>query len=218
MGLVRAQTKLAAIVAALIVLTVGFVWMQSDDGPKEASTAAERSALVRPDSRILGEKGDGKVTFVEFLDFECEGCRAAYPYVEEMREKYGDEVTFVVRYFPMRGHFNSERAARSVESAARQGKFEAMYAKMFATQEEWGEQRKPLDDLFRGFAEELGLDMAVYDADYSSTEVKERIQRDIADGESLEVRGTPTFYVNGKPFQPQYVEDFEKVLDEALGR
>lgn len=215
----RVQTKLAAVVAALIVLTVAFVlWQSNDDGPKEASTAAELSALVRPDSRILGENRDGKVTFVEFLDFECEGCLAAYPYVEQAREKYGDEVTFVVRYFPMPGHFNSERAARAVESAARQGKFEQMYARMYQTQTQWGEQRKPMDDLFRGFAEELGLDMAVYDADYDSAEVKERVQRDIADGQSLGVHGTPTFYVDGKPFQPQYVDDFEKVLDEALGR
>jgi protein-disulfide isomerase len=70
--------------------------------------------------------------------------------------------------------------------------------------------------LFRSYAEELGLDMDQYDADYASQEVEERISRDVADGESLGVAGTPTFYVDGELFEPRSVEDFTTVLDEAL--
>ncbi len=95
---------------------------------------------------------------MEFLDFECEGCGAAYPAVEQLRQTYGDQVTFVVRYFPLPGHFNADRAARAVAAAAEQGQFEPMYRKMFDTQRSWGEQRVPLDDLFFSYAQELGLD------------------------------------------------------------
>lgn len=188
----------------------------AQDGPSAVESPEEESALLRSDSHVLGEEGSSGVTFVEFLDFECEACRAAFPIVEDLRKKYAGEVTFVARYFPLPGHFNGERAARAVESAARQGKFEAMYRKMYETQGSWGEAQKPHDELFRSFAEEIGLDMQQYDADYESPEVRDRVQKDMHDGLSLGVQGTPTFYVDGEPFQPQTVEDFSTRLDEAL--
>ncbi len=218
----RNPTKAALAVAVLVLLAISgaFVVSQVQGGDEpaaaEVSEAIADGAIVRDDSRILGEEGSSGVTFVEFLDFECEACGAAYPVVEDLREKYAGEVTFVIRYFPLPGHFNAGRAARAVESAARQGELEAMYNRMYETQEEWGEAREPKDDLFRGFAEEIGLDMDQYDADYASQDVEERISRDVADGESLGVSGTPTFYVDGELFQPQTVEDFTTVLDEAL--
>ncbi len=128
-----------------------------------ASDTDRHERLVRPDSHRLDVVADGKATFVEFLDFECESCRAAFPVVEQLRKKYAGKVTFVVRYFPLPGHFNAERAARAVEAAAQQGKFEQMYRKMYETQAAWGEQQLPADDRFRGFAKELGLDLAAFD-------------------------------------------------------
>jgi protein-disulfide isomerase len=219
---VRQQSKAALAVAVIIVLAIGGVWLtnkvQGDDGPDavELEAAIADGAIVRDDSRVLGEPGTSDVTMVEFLDFECEACGAAYPIVEDLRQKYAGEVTFVIRYFPLPGHFNSGRAARAVESAARQGELEAMYNRMYETQTEWGESQEPMDDRFRGYAEEIGLDMDQYDADYASQEVEDRVAKDVADGESLGVAGTPTFYVDGELFQPQSVEDFDAAIDEAL--
>ncbi|WP_242498238.1 DsbA family protein [Nocardioides glacieisoli] len=218
------QTKAALAVAAIIVAAIGgvFVSNQLQGGNEPAAAQVESAiadgAIVRDDSRILGEEGSSGVTFVEFLDFECEACGAAFPIVEDLREKYAGEVTFVIRYFPLPSHFNSSRAARAVESAARQGQLEAMYSRMYETQAEWGEAGEPKDDLFRSFAEDLGLDMDQFDADYASQEVEDRVARDVADGESLGVSGTPTFYVDGELFQPETVEDFSAVLDEALAK
>jgi protein-disulfide isomerase len=93
---------------------------------------------------------------------------------------------------------------------------EAMYRKMYETQSSWGEAQMPQDDLFRGFAEEIGLDMEQYDADYASQEVADRVQRDVDDGLELGVQGTPTFYVDGEPLQPRSVEDFTTAIDAAL--
>ena len=87
---------------------------------------------------------------------------------------------------------------------------------MYTNQKDWAEQQEPKDDLFRSYAESLGLDMEQYDADYSSPEVAERIQRDVQAGTEMGVQGTPTFFVNGELFQPETVEDFSKALDEAL--
>ena len=213
------QTKITVIVAAVLtlalVVTLAALSARSDGPVRDVASDLE-PALVRDDSRVLGDPGESGVTFVEFLDFECEACGAVFPVVEELRAKYAGEVTFVARYFPLPGHFNAERAARAVESAARQGKFEEMYQKMYETQTTWAEKQVPADDVFRGFAEDLGLDMADYDSDYASDEVKKRVQRDVTDGESLGVGGTPTIYVDGELLQPQSAQDFVDALDAAL--
>lgn len=221
---VRTQTKAALAVVATIVFAIGAALAvnQAQGGSEPAAadvaSAIADGAVVREDSRVLGEEGSSGVTFVEFLDFECEACGAAYPIVEDLREKYAGEVTFVIRYFPLPGHVNAGAAARAVESAARQGELEAMYSRMYETQKEWGESQESKEDLFRTYAEELGLDMDQYDADVTSEEVDARVARDMADGESLGVSGTPTFYVDGELFQPQVIEDFSTVLDEALAK
>jgi len=219
---VKPQLKATLLVAAVFVavvaglLVVGGRDDPADAGPGGGGGGAADSRLVRDDSRLLGERGSSDVELVEFLDFECEACGAAYPVVEDLRERYGDQVTFVVRYFPLPGHFNADRAARAVESAARQGRFEEMYRKMYDTQSAWGEQRVPLDDLFRGYAEELGLDLARYDADYASDEVASRVRRDVEDGLALGVQGTPTFFLDGDLLRPETVADFERALTDAL--
>jgi len=216
----RQLAVIAGMFALLAVIVAGLMaWGPgSDDAPAEVAldSAEGTSTLVRDDSRVVGEPGSSGVTFVEFLDFECEACGAAYPIVEDLRENYEGEVTFVSRYFPLDGHFNAERAARAVESAARQDKFVEMYQMMYETQSAWGEGREPLDDLFRSYAEDLGLDMATYDADYASEEVAARVEADRQDGLSLGVQGTPTFFVDGKRFEPESIDDFDAALDEAL--
>lgn len=215
------QVKVALLIVGAFVVAIGALLVSAgrDDAAEPARDAVPGDLdprLVREDSRVLGEPGSSDVVLVEFLDFECEGCRAAYPVIEDLREEYAGDVTFVARYFPLPGHFNSTRAARAVESAARQGRFEEMYQRMYETQVDWGEQRRPLDDLFRRYAEEIGLDMERYDADYASDEVADRVQRDVDDGTDLGVSGTPTFYLDGELFQPTTVEDFTIALDDAL--
>ena len=143
-------------------------------------------------------------------------CRAAYPAIEQLREDYAGRVTFVARYFPMPGHFNAERAARAVEAAAQQGKFEDMYHRMYETQEQWGEQQVPLDDLFRSFAKDLGLDMAAYDTAYADPATLTRIRKDQDDGLALGVQGTPTFFVDGERLEPLTYDDLTAALDDAL--
>jgi len=220
---VSTQVRVALLIAGAFVIAIGglLFWAGRDDAAEPGSDAPGGAAdprLVREDSRIMGEEGSSDVVLVEFLDFECEACGAAYPIIEQLREEYAGEVTFVARYFPLPGHFNSERAARAVESAARQGKFEEMYQRMFETQSSWGEQQEPLDDLFREYAVEIGLDMDQYDADYASDEVADRVQRDVADGTDLGVQGTPTFYLNGELFEPTSAEDFNTAIDDALNQ
>jgi protein-disulfide isomerase len=211
----RISLFMAAIAA--IVLLGAFVLVRPDTGP-DTVTAADKASgqLVRADSHRLTTAPDGKVTFVEFVDFECESCKAASGAIDQLRREYEGRVTFVVKYFPNSGHFNAERSARAVEAAAQQGQFEPMFQKMFATQLEWGEKQVPADDTFRGFAAELKLDMAAYDKAYDDADTLKRVRQDAADGKALGVTGTPTFFLNGKMFDPTSYEHIVQSLDAAL--
>ncbi|GAA2871026.1 hypothetical protein GCM10010472_30470 [Pseudonocardia halophobica] len=207
----------------VVVLLAILTWVLAPEGflGKGSSQPAEQPATTaataaRPDSHRLSDVPDGTVTFVEFLDFECEACRSVYPVIEQLRDQYGDRVSFVVRYFPIPSHFNAERAARAVEAAAQQGRFEQMYQRMYDTQAEWGEQQIPMDDRFRGYAADLGLDLTEYDRVYADPQTLERIRADVADGKALGVQATPTFFLNGQRLQPKTVSDLTAALDAAL--
>ncbi|MCZ0731834.1 MULTISPECIES: DsbA family protein [Mycobacteriaceae] len=209
---------LTAFLAITVAIGAGVYFSTRDGGSAPTSQAEGGPQVVRENSHRLSSAPDSDVTFVEFLDFECEGCRAAFPAVEQLRTQYGQQVNFVARYFPMPGHFNGERAARAVEAAAQQGQFEAMYKKMFETQDQWGEKQVPADDVFRGFATELGLDMAAWDEAYNAQATLDRIQEDVADGTALGVQGTPTFFLNGEQLQIQTYADLGTAIKEALSK
>ncbi|UKA56724.1 DsbA family protein (plasmid) [Arthrobacter sp. FW305-BF8] len=185
---------------------------------KPAPTAAAPAAdaqLVREDSHAITTPATEKAQLVEFLDFECESCRAAYPLVEKLKKEYGDRITFVHRYFPIPSHRNSGTAALAAEAAAQQGKYEQMVAKLFNTQPQWGEKQDSQAALFRSFAQELGLDLAKYDAAVADEATKDRIRKDIADGKALGVSGTPTFFLNGEKLTLDTEEQFRQLLADA---
>ena len=220
-GPVRKTPLGRALLTAMVVIVVAAVGivvlvLRTDDRAERLPAASGGVELVRPDSHRLDDPPGATVSFVEFLDFECEGCLAAYPIVEQLRADYGDRVEFVLRYFPLSGHFNAERAARAVEAAAQQGRLEAMYHKMYDTQPQWGERRTPADEVFRGFAAELGLDMARFDAAYVDPATAARVRSDFEDGLALGVQGTPTFFIDGEQIPVQRPDDLRRALDAAL--
>jgi protein-disulfide isomerase len=216
---IKARITLTAVVifvAAVSAVVVMMTRPNSTAGGEAPPVAEAAGQSVRENSHRLNSVPDSDVTFVEFLDFECEGCRAVHPSIEQLRREYGDRVNFVIRYFPMPSHYNAERAARAVEAAAQQGRLEPMYQKMYETQPQWGEQQSPADAIFRGFANELGLDMAAFDAAYRDPVTLQRIQLDVNDGRALGVQGTPTFFINDTQIRPRSYEDLTKALDQAL--
>ncbi|MFF2276922.1 DsbA family protein [Agromyces sp. NPDC058126] len=209
-----------ALVAAFIaVVALAFALLRPQTAPPETggpSSSDAAAPTVRADSHVLGEPGTSGVTVVEFLDFECEACGAFHPLVEQLREDYAGEVTFVTRYFPLDGHLNSRNAAVAAEAAAQQGAFEPMYAKLFETQAEWGEQRESRAPLFREFAGELGLDLDAYDAAVADPATLERVESDLIDGISLGVQSTPTFFVDDEMLRLEAYDDLAAGIEAAL--
>lgn len=212
-----------------IVVVIGIVVAlvasgSSDDANGETaaatSTAAAETAapVIRPDTHRLSTAPEGSPTLVEFLDFECESCRALFPYIEQLRRQYDGRVTFAIRYFPIPSHRNAELAARAVEAAAQQGELEAMYRTMYETQAEWGESQEPRRDTFLGFARRLGLDMDRFTADLDDPRTAARVARDQQDGVALGVQGTPTLFLDGELLELTSVEQLEADIAAALAR
>ncbi len=197
--------------------------ISSSDTPKvpvpsvPASTTASMDVLtVQADDWVKGNK-DARVTVIEYLDFECEACRANYPLVKRLSEEYENEVAFVSRYFPLPGHKNSMTAALAVESAGKQGKYWEMYNLLFEEQEKWGNQISPDRRIFERYAEQLGLDTERFKQDVDSQAVRERVMRDRDAGNKLKVNATPTFFLNGKKIEnPRGYEAFKSLIDTAL--
>jgi len=210
------KVNLIAIGATIVVVAVIAAIAIFRPFSPSREEVAESTAVLEESTHRLDIAEDGKVTLVEFLDFECEVCGAVYPVIEELREEYAGRVTFATRYFPIPSHRNSQNAAIAVEAAARQDRFEDMYDQMFLTQASWGESQDSKAAVFRGFAEELGLDMDQFDADVADPSTAERVQFDFDAGVDLGVQGTPTIFVNGDAIELQRVEDIKAALDAAL--
>lgn len=181
-------------------------------------TAAGVPETVAENSHVVDEVGDDAPTLVEFLDFECEACGALYPYIEDVREHYDGKINYVVRYFPLGGHFNSMNAAVAVEAAAQQGKFEEMFHEMLQSQADWGEKQTSEAPRFRGYAEKLGLDMAAYDAAIADPATEARVHEDLDAGTALGVTGTPTFFLDGKQLSLTTPDDLPDAIDASLAK
>lgn len=170
--------------------------------------------LVKPYNASIGNP-DSKVTVVEFLDPECGTCAAVSPMVKGLINSYKDQVRFVVRY--MLFHKNSQPAAIATEAAGRQGKYWEMQAQLFFRRE-WAGQDTSQDKFFEKIAKDLGLDMQKFKQDLKDPEILNHILADYAEGPTLGVQGTPTFFINGVQQQSFEYEALKKAIDTELAK
>jgi len=151
-----------------------------------------------------------RVTLVEYADFECPTCAAAFEVVEAARRALGPNLRYVFRHFPLRSsHPHALAAAKAAEAAAAQGKFWPMHARLFAHQTQLADP-----DLLR-HARKLGLDPERFQRDMASPAAEVRIREDLASGVRSGVSGTPTFFIEGE----RYAGPIERgALIDALAR
>jgi protein-disulfide isomerase len=213
----RLVQKIIWIVLAAVVVA-GVAWytvLTLGKSEQSAPPVAGSEQLVREDSHRLTSPVHEKAQLVEFLDFECPSCGSIHPVVEEFQAEFGDRITFVHRHYPLSAHPNSGQAALAAEAAAQQGKYQQMANKLFETQPQWAGNQQSQAPLFRTYAEQLGLDLAKFDAAVTDPGTEERILADIEDGKALGVNGTPTFFLNGEKLTLSTKADFRQKLADA---
>lgn len=209
---------LIGISVATIVLVVGASLIFGGQKPSDnAAPVANTEALVRSDSNKKGAK-NGKVTIVEFGDFQCPACGAVHPTVKQLTREYGDQVTFVFRNFPLQMHKNAQAAHQAAEAAGAQGKFFEMHDMLFENQSEWENSGNPMEQ-FTKYAKELKLDEAKFKADIEAKKFDKKIEQDVNDGYAVGVAATPTFFINGVKQEGglQYNE-FKEKIDAELAK
>ncbi len=132
------------------------------------------------------------LTLVEYGDYQCPYCRAAYPVVKRLQKKLGKKLRFVFRNFPVtQSHPYALIAAETAEAAALQGKFWEMHDLLFEKQA----SLKP--EIIPVWVEKMGLDVNKFGNDIKQGVVEKRIKEDRQSGIRSGVNGTPTFYING---------------------
>ena len=141
---------------------------------------------------------EGVPTIVEYGDFECPYCVDAYAAMKRLKRDFGDSVRFVFREFPLDKHPHAREAALAAEAAGAQGKFWEMHDKLF-------QARLRLDSQhLRKYAEEIGLDVERFERDIASEETAKRVEDDIESGYGSEIQGTPSFFLDGQPYERSY--------------
>jgi len=168
--------------------------------------------VVQPlDPEVDHVRGDpGGRLILEYGDYECPYSRMAFREVQRVESQA--PVRFAFRHFPLTEiHPHALAAAAASGAAAVQGRFWEMHELLFPRQKALEE-----DDL-RGYAEQVGLDLARFDGDRAADGVLARIRRDVESGlASGEVRGTPTLFIDGILHEGSY--EAASLLDVVTAR
>lgn len=158
------------------------------------------------------------VVLIEYGDFQCPACKHYYPMIKQLGVEFGDRIQIVSRHFPLKMvHPNAEEAAWAAEAAAAQGKFWEMHDLLFERQDDWARERDPRD-MFVEYASILVLDKDQFVRDYESDAARQRVEEQYQSGIAAGVKGTPTFFLNGKPIaNPKNYEELQQLVASALG-
>jgi protein-disulfide isomerase len=190
----------------------GVARQQARAEPRRGPDPAARHTVSVDGSPVLGNE-NAKVTLVEFMDFQCPFCSRVRPTLDQIRTTYGDQVRIVSKHLPLRIHPQAPGAAAAAEAAHRQGRYWEMRDRLFDA------QRELSDEKYREIAQQLGLDLARFDQDRASPEVKQRVERDEQEAERLGVSGTPAFFINGRFLSgAQPFDAFKRMIDEELAK
>ena len=148
------------------------------------------------DDPILGNP-KAKITLIEFSDFQCLFCRRFWDEAfRQIKKEYIDtgKVRLVYRDYPLSFHPTAQASAEASECADEQGKFWEMHDKIFEEQAKQGTGTITYGVTeLKKWASQIGLDSAKFNQCLDSGKYKSEVKKDLADGSSYGVSGTPGF-------------------------
>jgi len=173
----------------------------------------EKVNSFKLDGSPMRGKKSAKITIVQFADFECPFCATTVTHLLQLEEKYGDAIALVFKNFPLSFHEKARPAAAAAVCAHLQGRFWPFHDELFANRERLGDER------FELIASENGLDTKAFRTCIESGRADAQIDADIEAARMAGVRGTPTFFINGRKFNAPggyTVEAFSAVIDKHI--
>ena len=166
---------------------------------------------VNPEHDHIEGPANASLTLVEYGDYQCPYCGAAYPEVKKVQKELDSALRFVFRNFPLTNiHEFATNAAETAEAASAQGKFWPIHDFLYEHQATLGDSSVAV-----GYAKKLGLNTQKFERDIAQHVYQKRVKDDFMGGVRSGVNGTPTFYVNGVRHDGDAIA---KALVEALNR
>ena len=188
--------RFLAILGVIAAVFIGiFVIAQSgnDNGGKSGGSSGQQAT-----NHVKGQNAKN-VTLLEYGDYQCPICGLYEPTIEQVYTKYQKDIQLQFRNLPLASiHPNAFAAARAAEAAGMQNKYWEMHDKLYENQNSWSGSNNALN-LFKGYAQQIGLNVNQFTTDYAKKEVNDAINADMAAfGKTGQEQATPTFFINGK--------------------
>ncbi len=132
------------------------------------------------------------------------------PLLEQVLEKYPDDVKIVYKNFPLRNHKFAIKAATAALAAESQGKFWEFHDLLFKNYNKLNDQK------IREIALELSLDQTEFEKKMKDPKITAMIRQDVREGAQAGVRGTPSIFINGRRLNDRSLKGFQAVIDKEL--
>lgn len=209
--------KFLIILAVAVVGLVGiFIYSSNKSSKNNDSNNTSASASVSNHSKGANSKN---VELMVYSDFQCPACAQFYPLEKQVVDKYINDIKFTFRHYPLDSiHPNARAAHRAAEAAGLQGKVFEMHDLLYERNQEWVNLSSP-QSTFEQYAVNLGLNLDKFKTDYASESVNATINADKKEGNSKQITGTPTYFINGNKIDNgdiSSVDAFSKKIDEAI--
>jgi protein-disulfide isomerase len=146
-------------------------------------------ASVDTKDAVLSGSKDAPVVLIEFADYECPYCQKVQPLLLKLKQEYGDKLTIAYKDFPLPMHKRSQKASEAARCAGEQGKYQEFHDMLYAT------KQLEIADL-KKHAQTLKLDEAQFDKCLDSGAEADIVKRNLEEGKSLGISGTPSFFAN----------------------
>ena len=174
-----------------------------DQAREEYTHKYENTKQVRLDVSKAPRVGseDAPIKIIEFFDYACPHCAQFKPMLDQVAQDQAGKISEHFLMYPLGKWPDSKSAAQAGLAAYKQGKFKEMHAMLFAKSPQHNKEA------VMGYAKELGLDLAKFEADYNAASAQ--VETDRAQGESAGVESTPTVFFNDRkyegPLNPKYI-------------
>lgn len=217
------------LVAALLVVT-GCKKLSGAAGDQDQAAAYGGEVYIddgdtyQIENAPMKGNADALVTIVGFSEYQCSFCARVLPTIAEVMDEHEGDVRYFLKDYPLPFHQEAGPAARAAHAAGKQGKFWEYHDLLFKNQRELPQKK------YSEYAEELGLDVAQFEADMESEEITETVDEGLKLAGELGVRGTPNFYINGANIRGAQQaaafhsivntekEEMQKLIDEGMSK
>lgn len=212
------QNKKVVLISIIVLIGLFFAggyFYKENKTEKLTKISKEQSAIFQRDYSIVIGPSDAKVQLVEFFDPACGTCAQFHFYVKDILKKNKDDIKLVLRYAPF--HQNAVYAVKMLEGARAQNLFMPTLEFMFKTQAQWidGHVVNPRK-LWTLLPNVKGLDMEKLAKSMEDIMIDKIIEQDMKDVETLNIRKTPTYFVNGTKLEKFGLENLIKLIDSKL--